>query len=352
MSEKHVLVQNNNRAGWLTLNRPKALNALNGEMFSLMSKALERWQQDPRIYGVVLDAVGEKVFCAGGDIRAVYELALGDAQAACDFLAREYRYNWQLEQFTKPHVALLNGMVLGGGAGISLYGPHQVAGEKFSLAMPETSIGFVPDVGGSWFLGHLPHSVGLYLSLTGRAINRADAYKLGLVSHVIDARHFDEIRTAMSEGEPIDAVLDGLHTDPGEGELQGVHSWIETIFSASSLKEIFERAKAVEERSKGWSRALLDELQQKSPTSLHLAHQLWKRGRHSDLQQALENEYSVVCNLVRGKDFKEGVRALLVDKDKNPQWSPKTIDLVTKREVQATLENKWGTLGLVTAAQS
>ncbi len=346
MGDKHLLVKKNNRAGLLTLNRPQALNALSFEMFEKLSEALEVWQKAPEVYGVVLDAVGKRVFCAGGDIREVYERGRKDPSLAAEFLSREYRYNWQLELFTKPHVSLLNGMVLGGGVGISLYGTHRVAGENFSLAMPETAIGFIPDIGASWFLGHLPYSIGLYLGLTGRSINRADALQLGLVTHTIDETHFSTIKQAMSEGEPIDTVLDELQTDPGDGEITPLRSWIEAVFSASTLKEIFERAEGLGKQTKGWSLLVLEELRQKSPGSLYLAHSLWKRGRHLNLRRALQLEYGVVSNLVREKEFYEGIRAMIIDKDKTPHWQPESIEELQKEILDHQLETHWGELEL------
>jgi enoyl-CoA hydratase/carnithine racemase len=346
MGNPHILVENNNRAGCLTLNRPKALNAMSYEMFGQLSKALEGWQKDPQIYGVVLDAIGDRVFCAGGDIKEVYERGQRGPEQAAEFMKNEYHYNCQLDNFTKPHVSLMNGVVLGGGVGITLYGTHRVAGEIFSMAMPETSIGLIPDIGGSWFLGHLPYSMGLYLGLTGRSINRADALALGLVTHTINEEHFPEIKRAMSEGEPVDTVLDRLQSDPGERQLKPLQGWIEAVFSASTLDEIFQRAEALGEKSKGWSTSVLEELQQKSPTSLHLALQLWKKGRYLNLRRALEMEYNVVANLVHEKDFFEGIRAMVIDKDKKPRWSPAKISDLTKDDVERLFENNWGALEL------
>ncbi len=346
MGDKHLLVKKNNRAGLLTLNRPRALNALSYEMFGQLSKALEQWQDDPEIYGVVLDSAAGNVFCAGGDIREVHERGQQDSKLAAAFLCREYEYNWQLDRFTKPHISLMNGLVLGGGVGISLYGTHRVAGTNFSLAMPETAIGFIPDIGASWFLGHLPYSTGLYLALTGRSINRADALKLGLVTHCIDEKHFGDIKRAIGEGQPVDTLLDELHQPPGKGDLPKLASWIEAVFSASTLDEIFVRAKALQDKSDGWSVRVLDELKEKSPTSLHLALRLWKKGRKMNLQSALQMEYGVVCNLLRQQDFYEGIRAMILDKDKSPQWQPDAIGDVSTTRLEALFENNWGELNL------
>ena len=338
MEPEALHIEKRNRLGLATLNRPKKLNALDADMLETLSAALQGWQSDPQIYGVVLEAEGQRAFCAGADVRQISLSGQEDLAAARAFFQKEYGYNWQLNNFTKPHIALMDGLVLGGGVGISLYGTHRVAGENYAFGMPETAIGLVPDVGASWFLGHLPNSVGLYLSLTGRMINRADAHKLGLVTHCIEARHFSQIKDAISEGEPVDVLLDGLHEDPGKGELASRHGWIEAIFSASSLEEILQRAKGLAEQSKGWSLEVHDELLQKSPTSLVLAHALWKKGRHSSLRRALFAEYNVVANLLAGKDFHEGVRAMLVDKDKKPVWQPATVAELSKAELEKLLE--------------
>ncbi|MCP4934352.1 MAG: enoyl-CoA hydratase/isomerase family protein [bacterium] len=346
MGDKHLIVKKNNRAGLLTLNRSGALNAISYEMFGQLSEALEDWQDDPQIYGVVLDSAGGKAFCAGGDIREVHKRGQEDPKLAAAFLRREYEYNWQLDRFTKPHISLMNGLVLGGGVGISLYGTHRVAGQNFSLAMPETAIGFIPDIGASWFLGHLPYSTGLYLALTGLSINRADAYKLGLVTHCIDEKHFSEIKCAISEGLPVDTLLDDLHMAPGKGNFPKLASWIEAVFSASTVDEIFERAKALGDKNDGWSLSVLDQLREKSPTSLHLAFKLWKKGRKMNLQAALQMEYGVVCNLLRQEDFYEGIRAMVLDKDKSAQWQPDSISDVSITRLEALFENNWGELHL------
>ncbi|MCF6199008.1 MAG: enoyl-CoA hydratase/isomerase family protein [Hyphomicrobiaceae bacterium] len=340
MGAETLYTEKRNRLGLLTLNRPGSLNALDEEMIMALSAALQNWQDDPQIYGVILQARGEHAFCAGADVKQISALGQKDLSAARAFFEKEYRYNWQLHNFTKPHIALMNGLVLGGGVGISLYGTHRVAAKNYAFGMPETAIGLIPDVGASWFLGHLPNSMGLYLALTGRSITRSDAYGLGLVTHCIDAEHFSPIKQAISEGEPVDVLLDGLHEDPGKGELHSRHGWIEAIFSASTLEEIMHRAKALADESEGWSQKVHDELAQKSPTSLHLAHALWKKGRQSSLRRALGREYNVVATLLAGPDFHEGVRAMLIDKDKSPAWQPSQLSDVSKAELETFFENE------------
>ncbi len=177
-------------------------------------------------------------------------------------------------------------------------------------------------------------------------MGRADAYELGLVTHTIDEKHFPAIKQAISEGQPVDTLLDDLQSDPGAGELKRRSGWIEAVFSASTLDEIFERAEALGEKSDGWSITVLDELRKKSPTSLHLALKLWRKGRSVNLRKALQMEYGVVCNLLRREDFYEGVRAVLIDKDKSPQWSPNEIGDLSKTLLEALFENNWGELDL------
>ncbi len=346
MGDRQIIIEKNNRLGRMVLNRPEALNALSYEMLEQMSEVLERWQNDPQIYGVILESADDSVFCAGGDVREVRERGRRDPAQACQYLKREYRYNWQLENFTKPHISLINGPVFGGGVGISVYGTHRVAGEGFALAMPETAIGFVPDVGASRFLGHLPYSTGLFLALTGRTIGRADALSLGLVTHTINSEHFPAIREAISAGEPVDSLLDGLQTDPGREELKSLSGWIEAVFSASTLEEIFERAQNLGEKTGGWSLDVLSELRRKSPTSLRLAHEMWKKGRFLSLRRALELEYCVVCNLMEGKDFYEGVRAKLIDKDNKPSWQPDEIKDFSGDEARKMMRNQNASLDL------
>jgi enoyl-CoA hydratase len=307
---------------------------------------LVRWEKERHIYAVVTEGEGDKAFCAGADVRALREAGLESPQAACDFFRLEYGYNWRLARFSKPHVALMDGIVMGGGAGVSLHGTHRVAGENFSLAMPETLIGIFPDVGATHFLSHLPNSVGLYLGMTGRSIGRDDAFRLWLVTHLVDSSHFPAIKAALAEGEPVDALLDDLHEAPGRGELASRHGWIEAMFSPVRLEEILRLGRKLEEDSEGWTGIVAEELERRSPTSLALTLALWKKGRSMNLRAALELEYIAACNLMHEKDFYEGVRALLVDRDKKPQWSPGSIAELDGERIKDLLEPKHGELKL------
>jgi enoyl-CoA hydratase len=341
-----IIISEKGRLGLFRLNRPKALNALDGDMLEALRDGLARMGAERRIYAVVTEAAGGRAFCAGADVRHLREVGMKDPRAACDFFRLEYGYNWRLACFAKPHVALMNGIVMGGGAGISVHGTHRVAGENFSFAMPETLIGLFPDVGATRFLSHLPNSVGLYLGLTGRSISRDDAFRLGLVTHLIDSEHFPAIREALAEGEPVDALLDDLHEEPGKGELGARHGWIEAMFSPARLEEIFRLGRKLEDDSDGWTGEVVAELEKRSPTSLALTLALWKKGRALNLRSALELEFAAACNLMEGGEFFEGVRAQLVDKDKKPQWSPASISELDGELIAALLEPRHGRLGL------
>jgi enoyl-CoA hydratase len=200
-------------AAAVTLNRPAALNALTTVMRAAIAEAVPRWARDPQIYAVAIASASERAFCAGGDIKETTQWGRSRKAEAVKSLAAEYSLNWLLECFTKPTVSLIDGVVIGSGVGISLYGTHRVAGERYRFAMPETGIGLFPDDGVSWAFARMPDEIGMYLALTGRAIGRADAYRLGLVTHCIPAARFGEIPAALGVADTVDPLLDDRHED-------------------------------------------------------------------------------------------------------------------------------------------
>ena len=331
-----ILVREEGRAGFLTLNRPKALNALTAGMIEILESQYLTWASTAKIYGIILEAVPGRGFCGGGDIRSLVTGLSHDMEAGLQFFRDEYQHNWTLERFTKPNVSLIDGIVMGGGVGISLYGTHRVAGENFMFAMPETGIGFFPDVGGGFFLSRFPGETGLYLGLTGNSIGRADGYYLGVASHCIDASHFDAIRHAMIEGDPIDPVLEELHSDPGESELARLRPVIDRIFSADSVEAILSRLDAEIGDHGEWAQKTAATLRQRAPLSLKVALRLIREGRtRSTLKEELEIEFRLVCRFLARQDIREGVRAALIDKDKSPKWQPAALEDVTDEMVDA-----------------
>jgi enoyl-CoA hydratase len=337
-----ITCEEQGRAGLVRLTRPKELNALTLDMIRALEAFKHRCAKNPHIYGIVQEAEG-KGFCAGGDIRLIRKLAQGQPEEADRYYAVEYQHNWTLQCFRKPHISLMNGITMGGGAGISLYGTHRVAGENLSFAMPETGIGFVPDVGTSWFLPRMPGEMGLYLALTGHVCRRADSYYLGIATHCIPAEKFEAIKAAMIEAEPIDAILDGLHESPGKSELEALRVPIDRIFSAATLDDVLSGLEREDGVWRDWAQETLARLSKRSPLSLKVTFELQKRGKDfRSLKDALTVEYRVATHLIRQHDFAEGVRAVVVDKDQSPRWRPATLEDVDDALVQAMFQRPPG----------
>ncbi len=326
------------RAALVRLNRPKALNAVTLEMIHALEALCHACAKDLHIYGIVMEAEG-KAFSAGGDIRTIRELIQNDLAQADRYYAEEYQHNWSLQCFRKRHVALMNGVAMGGGVGISIFGTHRVAGENMAFAMPETGIGFFPDIGGGWFLPRMPGMAGLYLGLTGHVCNRADAYYAGVVTHCIPAAQFETVKAAMIEAEPVDPLLDGLHEHPGVGHLEKHREPIGRIFSAPSLEEILKRLEQEQGAWRDWAQQTLSVLSKKSPLSLKVTFEQLRRGKgYKTLKEALIVEYRLAARLIRLPDFSEGIRAVIVDKDQSPKWQPASLSEASEAHVQSLFE--------------
>ncbi len=321
-----ISFEENDRAGVITLDRPSRLNALTREMFEDLSKHYRRWAPAPHIYGVVMQSSHPSVFSSGGDLKLLHEWGeQGAHDAIRAFYRAAYTQVWVLEKFIRPNVPLINGLVLGGGIGITLYGTHCVAGEKYRLAMPQVGIGFIPDIGGTYFLSHLPGGIGLYLALTGQSIGPADAFRLGLVSHCIPSAHFHVVKDALSDSHPIDRLLDGLHRDPGEGELVRLTPALDRIFRSASVEEILARLDAEQGEFQPWAQATAAEMRKKSPTSLKIAFAQMQRGKTLDLAEALRLEFRLASQIIATHDYREGIAARIAGKGQEPQWQPATL---------------------------
>lgn len=335
---RDVICAEDNRAGLVILNRPKALHALSLDMIRDMETHFHAWAKNPHTYGVIQRARGDGAFCAGGDVKAIYRMRDTDRDAGIRFYREEYQHNWTLQRFIKPTVSLINGVCMGGGVGISVHGTHRVAGEGYKLAMPETAIGLFPDIGASYFLPRLPGRVGLYMGLTGAVIGPADGYRLGLATHCIGADKFDDVQAAMREAEPIDPVLDALHEDPGEGELMALRPAIDRCFAPGSVLDIIERLQNETGDTADWARRTEQILRANSPTSLKLALRLYEEGaRRDSLKESLKLEFRCAVRCLRGHDHYEGVRAKMVDKDNDPQWQPARLEDVSDEMIDAYL---------------
>ncbi len=326
------------RAAIVRLNRPKALNAVTLEMIRTLEALYHRYARDPHVYAIVMEAEG-KAFSAGGDIRTIRDWIQNDLPQADRFYAVEYQHNWTFQCLKKRHVALMNGIAMGGGVGISIYGTHRAAGENMAFAMPETGIGFFPDIGGGWFLPRMPGMAGMYLGLTGRICNRADAYHAGVVTHCIPAAQFEAVKAAVIEADPIDELLDDLHEDPGESYLARHSEPIGRIFSAPSLEEVLKRLENERGNWQDFAQETLAALSKKSPLALKVTFEQLRRGKsYKTLKEALIVEYRLATRLIRLPGFSEGIRAVIVDKDQSPKWEPASIAAVSDAFVQSLFE--------------
>ena len=337
-----ILVSHDDGVSTITMNRPAALNALTWRMVQRLSLQLAAWRDDPGVAAVLVKAAPGRAFCAGGDIRAVTDLVREQGvTAATAFFREEYRLNWRIHTFPKPYLAVLDGITMGGGVGISVHGSHRVVTERTLLAMPETGIGFIPDVGATWFLPRCPGAVGMYLGLTGARLNGADTLAAGLGTHAVPAARLAELEDMLAvELRPdkaqgvVTACLGALADGIGPTELPQLRPSIDACFGADSTAEIFRRLEADPGE---FAAEQLAALATKSPLAVALTFAQLKRGRSLSIEDALRLEYRVVHRLLAGHDFHEGVRALLIDKDRRPRWRHRDVAAVPGQEVEACL---------------
>jgi enoyl-CoA hydratase len=324
----------------VTLDRPRALNALTLPMCCTLADGLARWRADPAVHAVLIKGAGERAFCAGGDIRWLHDtLVSAGIAAALRFYATEYPLNAALHHFPKPYVALLDGITMGGGFGVSAHGSHRVATERTRLAMPETGIGFFPDVGATYVLPRLPGALGSYLGLTGAKLGAADCLAAGLATQHVPADRLAALEDALAAADlsgdafgAVDRVLAAFHTAPGAGDLPAVQQRIDRCFDQPRLQDVLE---ALADDTSDWARARLEELAGKSPTSLAVTFEQLRRGHTLDFKAAMRLEYRLVHRFMAGHDFREGVRALIIDKDNSPRWRPGSLTEVTADDVAA-----------------
>lgn len=319
-------------AGIVSLDRPAAGNAFTDAMRHAMTPAYERWAGDPAIYAVIIESTSPGIFCAGGDLHEMAQLQADPARARRSS-AEEYTHNWRLDRFPRPHVALIDGYHAGAGVGLTLYGTHRVAGEGYRFAMPEVSVGFFPDIGASHALARLPHAIGLYLALTGRAIKRADAHRLGLATHCIGAADYETIKARLADADPVDQILDALHESAGPGELVAAEGLIADSFGEANVVAILRKLELTTGAMAEWAQATARELRAKSPFSLCLTFAQVRQAAQLSLKEVLEIDYRIAGRMLFRPDLAEGVRALLIDKDRRPRWMPAAIEDVDGDEV-------------------
>ena len=331
--QEKVLFARRGATATITLNRPAVLNAFDDDMRLAMANEIPRIARNPDVYIVVLKSASPKAFCAGGDVRALVKTAAADQKRAASYFAGEYQLNWLLECFSKPTVSLIDGLCMGSGAGLSCYNTHRVAGEGYKFAMPETAIGLFPDVGVGYVLARMPWPIGLYLGLTGRIVERADAHWLGLATHCISAKHFETIVEHLANADTVDPMLDGMHEPQAAGPIQAEQRMITDLFSGGSISKIMSDLANAKGASAEFASRTLADLKKRSPISLAITDEHIRRCRQLDLRQTLIQDYRVAIRCLAATDFAEGVRAALVDKDQSPRWQHTSIEAITKNEV-------------------
>ncbi|WP_247614056.1 enoyl-CoA hydratase/isomerase family protein [Streptomyces tagetis] len=327
-----VRVHTTGRAAHLVLDRPRALNALNHEMVLRLGEALTAWESDPAVETVVLTGAGERGLCAGGDIRVVHADARdGDGSASAAFWRDEYRLNARIARYPKPYVAVMDGIVMGGGVGVSAHGGVRIVTERSVIAMPETGIGFVPDVGGTHLLSRAPGELGTHLALTGARIGAADALLCGLADHYIPSAALPDLLADLAALPAADAVARHARPAPG-GDLAAAREWIDACYRADTVEEIVRR---LLDHGDPAAKETAGTLLTRSPTALKVTLASLRRARRlGSLERVLDQEYRVSLAALDAPDLVEGIRAQVVDKDRAPRWSPPTLAEVTDADVE------------------
>lgn len=327
-----VLFEQRGALGLITLNRPKALNALTEAMCIAIDAQLVRWQGDDAIKTVVIRGTGERAFCAGGDIRALYNAGRSGAANMTDFYRHEYRMNARIKHFPKPYLALLHGVVMGGGVGVSIHGSHRVADANAVFAMPETGIGLFPDVGGSFFLPRLPGEIGMYLALTGSRLKTPDMLYSGIATHSVPTAHWEMLIDRLATGGAPEDALAGLTKEVDAPGLPEFLEVIDRCFAHGSVEAILS---ALDEDDSAWGPLAATTIRMKSPTSLKISFRELREGRALSFDECLRMEFRMVSRVMSAHDFFEGVRATIIDKDNEPDWHPETLPEVMDSDVDA-----------------
>jgi enoyl-CoA hydratase len=332
-SEGDLIVRREGSAGIIRLNRPKALNAVTLEMSLGIDAALDRFEQDPAVAVVLLEGAGERGLCAGGDIRGLYESSKVGGDLGKVFWRQEYVMNGRIAKYPKPYVAFMDGLVMGGGVGLSAHARHRVVTEKTKLAMPEVGLGFFPDVGGTWLLSRSPGEIGTYFGLTGQTMNGPDAIYARFADAVVPSNKLSALREVLTKINPgtasgeVQTLIDGFATGEAAGPVAAMQARIDGWFGHDRMEDIFA---ALQRDGSELAQSTLKTLNEKSPRGMVVTLKLLRLARtSSSLEQCLVREYRAALEVFRSDDFREGVRAAVIDKDRSPRWSPSRVEDVT-----------------------
>jgi enoyl-CoA hydratase len=333
LAEPDLIARREGSAGIIRLNRPKAINAVTLEMLRDIDKALDQFEADPSVAVIVLEGAGERGLCAGGDIRTLHESSKVGGDLGKVLWREEYILNARIAKFSKPYVAFMDGIVMGGGVGLSAHSRHRVVTDRTKLAMPEVGLGFFPDVGGTWLLSHAPGEIGTYFGLTGQTMNGPDAIYARFADAVVPAARLPALREALTKVKPgtnstdIDTLIRGLSTGETAGPVAAMQPTIDTLFAHDRMEEIVASLKR---DGSQFAQATLQTLGEKSPRGMVVTLKLLRLARKAaSLEECLVREYRAANEVFRSDDFREGVRAAVIDKDRNPKWSPPRIEDVT-----------------------
>ncbi len=332
-------------AGRIRLNRPKALNALNHEMVSGIRSALDSWANDDNVTCIILDGEGEKALCAGGDIRFMYDTGRVNPAPGRQFWRDEYCVNLLISRYPKPILTLMDGITMGGGVGLAGHASHRIVTERAMIAMPEAAIGFLPDVGGTYLLSRAPGKIGLYLGTTSTRMTAADAIHAGFGDAYIESKDIPMLCERLATGEEPDAILSSLSVTPPESSLQTNQKQIDAVFSGATMLECVEKAEALAAEGNEWALKTAKSLRHNSPFSLASTFYALEQAANKDLENCLKMEYRFSHRVLNHEDYYEGVRAVIVDKDRDPKWSPDRLEEVDLAKVKAMFaplgEQEW-----------
>lgn len=333
VDEGDLIVCREGAAGVIRLNRPKALNAMTLEMSIGIDAALDRFESDPEVALVILEGAGERGLCAGGDIRGLWESSREGGDLGARFWRQEYVMNARIAKYPKPYVAFMDGLVMGGGVGLSGHASHRVVTDRTKLAMPEVGLGFFPDVGGTWLLSRSPGEIGTYFGLTGQTMNGPDAIHARFADAVVPVAKWPELREALAKirqgatAADVTRLIDGFATGETAGPVAAKQATIDALFGFDRMEDIFA---ALARDGSEFAMATLKTLNEKSPRGMVVTLKLLRLARAaSSLEDCLVREYRAALEVFRSDDFREGVRAAVIDKDRNPSWSPPRIEDVT-----------------------
>ncbi len=326
----------------VTLNRPRAMNALTHEMALALEAALEQWRGDDAVACVAIRGAGERAFCAGGDIRRLYDEGRAGGDYPYNFYRDEYRLDSAIFHYPKPYIALMDGIVMGGGVGISVHGSHRVVGDRTLFAMPETGIGLFPDVGGAYFLPRLPGQTGLYLALTGARMGAADALLGGVGDAYVPSGELDRLIAALAamdaNGDAFERaseIIRGHAGEAGEAPLTAVRDGVDRHFALGGVEDIIS---SLNKDGSDWALKLAESIDAKSPTSLRIAYRQIRNGARMDFNRCMAMEYRIACGCIGAYDFYEGTRAAVIDKDQAPRWRPASLAELPEADIDAYFE--------------